>query len=430
MINEDIPEVEPGKISTGMAFGSMQAYKDHLREYALLKHRDFFVRKGDRTRHYAYCVYKDSQKCAWMVNARKVPKKEDMTVTVRECNMEHTCKNPNEDYSRKCNAKKLAKYLLKTMDVGSPVDKAADIAKKIIRPQLQTDIPKHLYKNFLTKRFRNPRLTHLLWQAAKAYKYKHWEVMCNLRGKFHCDPSEERKVYQVTNKVTDKVFVVRIEERSCTCRQWQLRQFPCLNVLVALFKLNPDWSKYCSKYYTVDYYRTTYSWSITPLGDIDDYQNKTNINIIHPHRLRDKGRPCVKRKNNILTCQGPPIGSNPKKKGVRMECSVNGDEFCITVASTKKMGKALSAPTTATTSASKKSADIPPLSKGKAAATTPSSSSAGSQKRVPHPSTSSTPSTACFNQTYNGTVNISSQTINITEPSSKRVRKPNSKYQQ
>ncbi|KAI3916068.1 hypothetical protein MKW98_004509 [Papaver atlanticum] len=283
--------------------------------------------------------------------------------------------------------------------------------------------------------------------------------MCNLRGNFHCDPSEERKVYQVTNKVTDKIFVVRIEERSCTCRQWQLRQFPCLHAVVALFKLNPYWSKYCSKYYTVDYYRTTYSWSITPLGDIDDYQNKTNINIIHPHRLRDKGRPCVKRKkswveknkprkrvtkcsvckgldHNILTCQCPPVGSNPKKKGVRMECSVNGDEFCITVAPTKKMRKALSAPTTATTSASNKSADIPPLSKGKAAATTPSSSSAGSQKKgkttvpsssivadvgakrkVPHPSTSSTPYTAYFNQTYNGTVNISSQTINIAEPS-------------
>ncbi|KAI3884971.1 hypothetical protein MKW98_002363 [Papaver atlanticum] len=131
-----------------------------------------------------------------------------------------------------------------------------------------------------------------------------------------------------------------------------------------------------------------------------------------------------------------------------MECSVNGDEFCITISPTKKMRKALSAPTTATTSESKKSADVPPLSKGKAAATTPSSSSAGSQKKgkttapssstaadvgakrkVPHPSTYFTPCTACFNQTYNGTVNISSQTINITEPSSKRFRKPNSKYQ-
>ncbi|RZC91181.1 hypothetical protein C5167_027244 [Papaver somniferum] len=704
MINEDTPEVTPGEISTGMAFGSMQAYKDHLREYAVLKHRDFKVKKGDKIRHYSYCAYRDAQKCAWMVNARKVPEKDDMTVTVRECNIEHTCKNPNEDYSRKCNAKFVAKYLLKTMDVASPVEKADDIAKKIIRPQLQTEIPKwvarharrlvlaerdgtfetcykktpqlviaatslnprsighfswsrddkdnrfeslilaynaqikgfmngcrmvigldgahltgkfggvmlsatemrkripdmagltfisdrmkgilesvkrlyplsnhryclrHLYKNFLTKGFRNPRLVQLLWQAAKAYKYHHWEeamqeiaeispdaykylidaepkswarswfphdvacehiysnfsesfnnmalkfrgkpltqlvdmythlvmvlfsnrrklaatwqagdlvpagkdlikVMCDLRGNYECDPSVEHKVYEVTNKATGKVFVVKVEEKKCTCRQWQLRQFPCLHGVVALFKLNPNWSKYCSKYYTVDYYRTAYQWSITPLGDIDEYQNKTGINILHPHRLRDKGRPCVKRKkswyeknkqpkrvtkcsvckgldHNILTCQGPPVGSNPKKKGVRMECSVNGDEFCITAAPTKKMRKALSAPTTATTSASKTAtADVPPFSKGKEAATTPSSSTAGSQKKCKAtapsssaavdvgskrkvPSTSSTPSSACFNQIFNGTVNISSQTINITEPSSKRVRKPNSKYQQ
>ncbi|RZC47585.1 hypothetical protein C5167_040527 [Papaver somniferum] len=47
----------------------------------------------------------------------------------------------------------------------------------------------------------------------------------------------------------------------------------------------------------------------------------------------------------------------------------------------KEMRKSLSAPTTATTSASKKSGDIPPLSNGKAVAITPSSSSAGSQKK-------------------------------------------------
>ncbi|RZC47271.1 hypothetical protein C5167_040225 [Papaver somniferum] len=127
MINEDVPEVVPGEISSGMAFGNMQDYKDHLREYAVLK--------------------QDTQNCAWMVNARKLPDEDDPTVTVRECNTEHTCKNPNEDYSRKCNAKFVAKYLLKTMDVASPVDKAADIANKIIRPRLQTYIPKWVANN-------------------------------------------------------------------------------------------------------------------------------------------------------------------------------------------------------------------------------------------------------------------------------------------
>ncbi|XP_026384000.1 uncharacterized protein LOC113279520 [Papaver somniferum] len=147
MIDEDVPEVVPGEISSGMAFGNMQDYKDHLREYAVLKQRDFKVKKADKKRHFSYFTYKDTQNCAWMVNARKLPDEDDPTVTVRECNTEHTCKNPNEDYSRKCNAKFVAKYLLKTMDVASPVDKAADIANKIIRPRLQTDIPKWVANN-------------------------------------------------------------------------------------------------------------------------------------------------------------------------------------------------------------------------------------------------------------------------------------------
>ncbi|XP_026429979.1 uncharacterized protein LOC113326470 [Papaver somniferum] len=382
---------------------------------------------------------------------------------------------------------------------------------------------RHLYLNFMTKGFRNPRLTYLLWKASKAYKYKHWEKamqeMAGIDPKAYqylidAEPKSWARTWfphdvacehiysnfsesfnnmslKIRNKpLTQMVYMythlvmVLFSKRRKLASTWQmgdivpagkdlievmsnLRDSACLHAVKALFLLNPDWAQYCSKCYTVDYYRTTYSWSMTPLGDIDEYENNTGINIIHPHRLRDKGRPCVKRKkswyeknkprkrvakcsvckgldHNILTCQGPPVGSNPKKKGVRMECSVNGDEFCITAAPTKKMRKALSAPNTASTSASKKSAEVPPLSKGKAAATTPSTSSAGSQKKgktttpssstapkrkVTHPSTSSTPSSACFNQTYHGTFNISRQTINIFEPPSKRVRNPNSKYQ-
>lgn len=138
MINENIPEIELGEISSGMAFGSIEAYRDHLREYSVLKYRDFKVKKGDRTRHYAYCMNKVSQGCELKVNARLCPKQG--TITVRECNIKHTCKNLNANHSRKCNEKFVAKYLLKTMDVGSPVDKAEHIDKKIISPKLNTDI--------------------------------------------------------------------------------------------------------------------------------------------------------------------------------------------------------------------------------------------------------------------------------------------------
>ncbi|XP_026419891.1 uncharacterized protein LOC113315858 [Papaver somniferum] len=441
MINEDTPEVTPGEISTGMAFGSMQAYKDHLREYAVLKHRDFKVKKGDKIRHYSYCAYRDAQKCAWMVNARKVPEKDDMTVTVRECNIEHTCKNPNEDYSRKCNAKFVAKYLLKTMDVASPVEKADDIAKKIIRPQLQTEIPK--------------------WVARHARRL----VLAERDGTFET-------CYKKTPQLV--IAATSLNPRSIGHFSWSRddkdNRFESL--ILAYNAQIKGFMNGCRMVIGLDGAHLTGKFGGVMLSATGiDAQNGTGINILHPHRLRDKGRPCVKRKkswyeknkqpkrvtkcsvckgldHNILTCQGPPVGSNPKKKGVRMECSVNGDEFCITAAPTKKMRKALSAPTTATTSASKTAtADVPPFSKGKEAATTPSSSTAGSQKKCKAtapsssaavdvgskrkvPSTSSTPSSACFNQIFNGTVNISSQTINITEPSSKRVRKPNSKYQQ
>lgn len=68
------------------------------------------------------------------------------------------------------------------------------------------------------------------------------EVMESLRGNFDVDPAEEMKTYEVTNKITKKVFTVEIEEKTCTCRQWQLRKFPCVHATCVLHRLNPNWA--------------------------------------------------------------------------------------------------------------------------------------------------------------------------------------------
>ncbi|KAI3963703.1 hypothetical protein MKW98_021943, partial [Papaver atlanticum] len=269
---------------------------------------------------------------------------------------------------------------------------------------------------------------------------------------------------------------------------------------------------YCSKYYTVDMYKTTYSWSITPLGDIDEWENQSKVNLVAPIKLRDPGRPCVRKKkswleknkqtkprhcstcggddHNSRTCQGGPIGYNPKKKRVRTEILVDRDTIVVGTIDTKKIRKK-SASTTASSSktaaadrststsvvvgdtsvaGSKRKANGTPVpstsvakatsaagSKSKAKGTSLSTSAAPSNSAakatsVVVPSTSTTPSTSVskkltaapttsaagdagsslatglFSQTYNGTVNIQNQTNNICEPSSKRQRKPNSKY--
>ncbi|KAI3874968.1 hypothetical protein MKW98_019541 [Papaver atlanticum] len=124
-------------------------------------------------------------------------------------------------------------------------------------------------------------------------------------------------------------------------------------------------------------YRTTYSWSITPLGNIDEWESQSKVDLVAPIRLRDPGRPCVRRKkswmeknkqtkprhcstcgsgdHNSRTCQGGPVGSNPKKKRVRTEILVDGDTIVVGTIDTKKIRKNSASKSASATASSSKS---------------------------------------------------------------------------
>ncbi|RZC58264.1 hypothetical protein C5167_005573 [Papaver somniferum] len=151
---------------------------------------------------------------------------------------------------------------------------------------------RHLYQNFQNNGYKGEKLTTLLWQAAKAYKYSHW---------------------------------------------------------------------------------------------------KSKVDLVSPIRLRDPGRPCVRRKkswmeknkqskprhcstcggddHNSRTCKGGPVGSNPKKK------RANGTAAPLTSATkatsstgSKRKANGTAAPSTSTT---------PSTSVSKKVTTAPTTSSAG-----------------------------------------------------
>lgn len=67
--------------------------------------------------------------------------------------------------------------------------------------------------------------------------------MKDLVGKFHPRPAQANKVYDVTNIKSKKVFTVDIITKTCTCVQWQLREFPCQHAVCALVKFRPNWAK-------------------------------------------------------------------------------------------------------------------------------------------------------------------------------------------
>ncbi|KAF2317120.1 hypothetical protein GH714_011951 [Hevea brasiliensis] len=97
-------------------------------------------------------------------------------------------------------------------------------------------------------------------------------------------PSKEKKLQEETLKAQafkvlfssdtvfevhgDSIFVVDIVTRDCSCMEWALTGLPCCHAIAVFNRIGRSVYDYCSKYYTVDSYRSTYSKSINPVLDI------------------------------------------------------------------------------------------------------------------------------------------------------------------
>ncbi|XP_026459869.1 uncharacterized protein LOC113360587 [Papaver somniferum] len=174
--------------------------------------------------------------------------------------------------------------------------------------------------------------------------------MCKLVGAFKVDPCVSGKLYEVTNEGSKAVFIVKLDEKQCSCLQWQLIRFVCQHVVCCLKPFRPDWTRYCSHYYTIAAYKRTYALVVFPFPAPEDWselEEHENIELESAIKIRKSGRPRVKRRrswdepkaptkayscsrckstgHNKTTCQGGDVGKNPKSK--RQRTQVDGATF-------------------------------------------------------------------------------------------------------
>ncbi|KAK1390978.1 hypothetical protein POM88_019156 [Heracleum sosnowskyi] len=132
--------------------------------------------------------------------------------------------------------------------------------------------------------------------------------------------------YKVAGAVAGKVY--------------ELRGFPCQYAVCVLQQVRPNWVQYCARYYLVDNYKITYASGLVPLEGPDNWEEPRAT--IVPHLLiRKPGRPrknrrkaydetlpekkprccskCKQPGHNKTTCGGGLIGSNTKRKMIRVE---------------------------------------------------------------------------------------------------------------
>ena len=95
---------------------------------------------------------------------------------------------------------------------------------------------------------------------------------------------------------------VNLRTKTCTCRKFDMDQYPCVHGMTAYLYRHIEFHHMCSHYYYASTLCTAYSDSVYPVGDVMQWEvpNDVQMMVVLPpdNRRRPVGRP---RKNRILS---------------------------------------------------------------------------------------------------------------------------------
>uniref|UniRef100_A0A2P2MXP3 SWIM-type domain-containing protein n=1 Tax=Rhizophora mucronata TaxID=61149 RepID=A0A2P2MXP3_RHIMU len=111
----------------------------------------------------------------------------------------------------------------------------------------------------------------------------------------------------------DSVIVVDIEKSDCNCMRWKLTGIPCSHAIAVFSRKHWSAYDYCSRYFTADSFRLTYSKSINPVLETfqpqdEDKAASERARVLPPISPRPLDQPEEKRKKpqrelkRIMTC--------------------------------------------------------------------------------------------------------------------------------
>ncbi|XP_075109056.1 uncharacterized protein LOC107828064 [Nicotiana tabacum] len=118
-----------------------------------------------------------------------------------------------------------------------------------------------------------------------------------------------------------KRYIVCLENKKCSCGQFQLKELPCTHDLAALMHRNETYENYCSPYYTRESLLRTYEIPVNPLPDESKWNVPQHIldEVVNPP-MGDKRQPGRHRKERYKTYD------EIKSKKYKVSCGNCGGE--------------------------------------------------------------------------------------------------------
>ena len=108
-------------------------------------------------------------------------------------------------------------------------------------------------------------------------------------------------------------FIVNLQERTCSCRQWQISRIPCKHALAFITSLSDaPIENYVDLYYSVEKFSVAYSQLIPAMPDKSQWPKSNHEFFMHPP---------------LLT----PVAGRPKLKGTKVPVTRKKEKDSISV---------------------------------------------------------------------------------------------------
>ena len=118
-----------------------------------------------------------------------------------------------------------------------------------------------------------------------------------------CGPSK----YQVSGPIITEQRIVNVEQRTCSCRRWDLTAMPCRHAVACIWNMRlhgigdgiPE--KFVDKAYWLETLKTVYMNTIEPINGMDMWPaSKCPTTLVSPIFHKQAGRPKKKRKKSAV----------------------------------------------------------------------------------------------------------------------------------
>lgn len=95
-------------------------------------------------------------------------------------------------------------------------------------------------------------------------------------------------------------FTVRLQDRFCDCRKWQLTGLPCKHAARCILRMKQQLEDYVDDCFTVEKYRNLYSHIIHPIAAPQMWEKRNLPDLDPPYAQRKTGRPPLHKRRESM----------------------------------------------------------------------------------------------------------------------------------